>query len=56
MKNGNGLFLRFRKCLIKKIRKIKARKDAYGIYYVNGAEVLPPPLSKEKELERRESF
>ncbi len=51
MKNGNGLFLRFRKCLIKKIRKIKARKDAYGIYYVNGAEVLPPPLSKEKELE-----
>ena len=48
MKNGKGLFLRLKKCLSK---KIKAKRKACGIYYVNGAEMLPPPLSKEKELE-----
>ena len=48
MKNGKYLFLRFKKYLLK---KIKANKKAYGIYYVNGTEMLPPPLSKEKELE-----
>ena len=29
----------------------KCRKSENGIYYVNGAEVLPPPLSKEEENE-----
>ena len=48
MRNGKGLFLRLKRYLKKKIR---VRKKACGIYYVNGAEVLPPPLSKEKELE-----
>ena len=48
MKNGKDLFLRLKKYLS---RKIKANKKAYGIYYVNGTEMLPPPLSKEKELE-----
>ena len=48
MKNGKDLFLRLRKFLLK---KIKANKKACGIYYVNGTETLPPPLSKEKELE-----
>jgi RNA polymerase sporulation-specific sigma factor len=48
MKNGKVLFLRFKKYLKKKIR---AKRKACGIYYVNGAEMLPPPLSKEKEIE-----
>ncbi|MBE6534379.1 MAG: RNA polymerase sporulation sigma factor SigE [Ruminococcaceae bacterium] len=48
MRNGKGLFLRLKRYLKKKIR---VRKKACGIYYVNGAEMLPPPLSKEKELE-----
>ena len=33
-----------------RIVKILAKKSE-GIYYVNGAEVLPPPLSKEEESE-----
>ena len=48
MKNGKDLFLRLRKHLTE---KLKVRKKPSGIYYVNGAEVLPPPLSKEQELE-----
>ena len=50
MKTQNRWLLRFKKYLSKKVRaKKKARY--YGIYYVNGTEVLPPPLSKERELE-----
>ena len=48
MKNGKDLFLRLKKHLME---KIKVKQGASGIYYVNGAEVLPPPLSKEQELE-----
>ena len=48
MKNGKDLFLRLKKHLTE---KLKVRKKPSGIYYVNGAEVLPPPLSKEQELE-----
>ena len=51
MKNDNSLLLRLRKFLKKKILRIGLRGKSYGIYYVNGTEVLPPPLSKEKELE-----
>lgn len=51
MKNDNSLLLRLRKFLKKKILRIGSRGKSYGIYYVNGTEVLPPPLSKEKELE-----
>ena len=48
MGNGKSLFLRLKKYLTKKIR---VKRKACGIYYVNGTEMLPPPLSKEKELE-----
>ena len=48
MKNAKGLFLRFKKYLKK---KIKVKRKSYGIYYINGAETLPPPLTKEQELE-----
>lgn len=48
MRKGGVWFLRLRNRLLKKIR---LKKDCFGIYYVNGAEVLPPPLSKERELE-----
>ena len=48
MKNGKDLFLRLKKHLKE---KLKVRKKISAIYYVNGAEVLPPPLSKEQELE-----
>ena len=48
MRKGGVWFLRLRNRLLKKIR---FKKDYFGIYYVNGAEVLPPPLSKERELE-----
>ena len=48
MKNGKDLFLRLKKHLTE---KLKVRKKPSGIYYVNGAEVLPPPLSKEQELD-----
>lgn len=51
MKNDNSLLLRLRKFFKKKILRIGLRGKSYGIYYVNGTEVLPPPLSKEKELE-----
>ncbi|MCL2018452.1 MAG: RNA polymerase sporulation sigma factor SigE [Oscillospiraceae bacterium] len=34
--------------LLCKIRKAKEKEGA-GIYYINGAESLPPPLSKEEE-------
>ena len=51
MKNDNSLLLRLRKFLKKKILRIGSKVKTYGIYYVNGTEVLPPPLSKEKELE-----
>ena len=51
MKNDTSLLLRLRKFLKKKILRIGSRGESYGIYYVNGTEVLPPPLSKEKELE-----
>lgn len=48
MKNAKGLLLRLRKRLLKKIR---VKRKSCGIYYINGTEMLPPPLSKEKELE-----
>ena len=48
MRKGGVWFLRLRNRLLKKIR---LKKDCFGIYYVNGVEVLPPPLSKERELE-----
>lgn len=48
MGKGGVWFLRLRNRLLKKIR---LNKNCFGIYYVNGAEVLPPPLSKERELE-----
>ena len=37
--------------IIEKIAKIFGRRRARGIYYVNGPEVLPPPLSCEEEAE-----
>ena len=51
MKNGKSLLLRLRKDLENKILRIKLKKNTYGIYYVNGTEVLPPPLTKEREIE-----
>ena len=48
MKKSGIWFLRLKKYLSK---KIKAKEKDNGIYYINGAEVLPPPLSKERELE-----
>jgi len=36
--------------LLKKISGVFRRKSG-GVYYVNGPEVLPPPLSKEEEAE-----
>ena len=50
MKTQSEWFLRFKKYLSKKV-KVKKKLKYYGIYYINGAEVLPPPLSKERELE-----
>ena len=46
MRNGKSWFSRLKKHLLK---KEKAKGKGCGIYYVNGAEVLPPPLSKEQE-------
>ena len=48
MRKGGVWFLRLKNRLLKKIR---LNKNCSGIYYVNGTEVLPPPLSKERELE-----
>ena len=48
MRKGGVWSLRLKNRLLKKIR---LKKDCFGIYYVNGTEVLPPPLSKERELE-----
>ena len=48
MKNGKGLFLSLKKYLS---RKIKASQESNEIYYVNGTEMLPPPLDKDEELE-----
>ena len=48
MKKSRFWFSRLRKLLLK---KVKAKKKSYGIYYINGAEMLLPPLSKEKEFE-----
>ena len=48
MKKSRFWFLRLRKLLSK---KKKTKKKSYGIYYINGTELLLPPLSKEKELE-----
>ena len=39
-----GLFWRIKEWILKK-------RKARGIYYVNGAEVLPPPLEKDEENE-----
>jgi RNA polymerase sporulation-specific sigma factor len=33
------------------IAKVRSRGAENGVYYVNGPDVLPPPLSKEKEAE-----
>ena len=48
MKKSRLWFSRIRKLLSK---KKKAEKKGCEIYYINGAEMLLPPLSKEKELE-----
>lgn len=48
MKQRKNWFLRLKKFLTGKRR---ARKKDCGIYYINGTETLPPPLSKERELE-----
>lgn len=48
MKKSRSWFSRIRKLLSK---KKKAEKKGCEIYYINGAEMLLPPLSKEKELE-----
>ena len=37
-----NLFVRFRNWLASKFRK-------RGVYYINGPEVLPPPLDREEE-------
>ena len=42
-----NLFIRFFAKLREKIRNRKKK----GIYYINGPEVLPPPLSREEEAE-----
>lgn len=31
------------------IRRIMSRRDANGVYYINGSDNLPPPLTKEEE-------
>ncbi|MBP5606363.1 MAG: sigma-70 family RNA polymerase sigma factor, partial [Ruminiclostridium sp.] len=33
------------------IRRLTARKNAAGIYYINGPDNLPPPLTREEEEE-----
>lgn len=48
MKQRKNWFLRLKKFLT---GKRLARKKDCGIYYINGTETLPPPLSKERELE-----
>lgn len=48
MKRRKNWFLRLKKYLT---AKVKIKKKYEGIYYINGAETLPPPLSKEKETE-----
>ncbi len=42
-KMGNGI--------IKVFRRIFRRRKRGGVYYVNGTEILPPPLSHERENE-----
>ncbi len=42
-KMGNGI--------IKVLRCIFHRRKRRGVYYVNGTEILPPPLSRERENE-----
>ncbi len=42
-KLGNGI--------IKLFRRIFCRRRGGGVYYVNGTEILPPPLSREVESE-----
>ncbi len=42
-KMGNGI--------IKVLRRIFYRRRRGGVYYVNGTEILPPPLSRERENE-----
>ena len=37
------------KFLINKIKKLLFGKARNGIFYVNGPEMLPPPLSREEE-------
>ncbi len=46
-KMGNGIMSAFKK-LIVRLRRSRTPK---GIYYVNGTEILPPPLSREEESE-----
>lgn len=48
MENGKSWFSRLKNRLLK---KNKANETGCGIYYVNGTEVLPPPLGKEEEFE-----
>lgn len=48
MKKSRFWFLRLKKLVLKKRR---LGKKGYGIYYVNGTEMLLPPLDKESELE-----
>ncbi len=48
MRKSRFRFLRIKKLLSK---KKKAKKKSCEIYYINGTEILLPPLSKEKELE-----
>ena len=48
MKKSRSWFSRIRKLLSK---KKKAEKKSCEIYYINGAEILLPPLSKDEELE-----
>ena len=48
MENGKSWFSRLKKRLLK---KTKAKETGCGIYYVNGTEVLPPPLGKDEECE-----
>lgn len=43
---GVSIWKRIKLWMIKRLAK-----NCEGIYYVNGAEVLPPPLSKEEECE-----
>ena len=48
MKKSRSWFLRIKKLLSRKEKKLEKNS---GIYYVNGAGTLLPPLSKEKEFE-----